>query len=182
MPPEEIIYGLEQVSRQQHLKLKSQLECFGLKWMRGQLHLCKVIEWEIHSLILYMWMTSYLLVVMSIYCWKEGVLVLKVQRKYSQWNVSHCKNRESLRWRKGVLGILYKHAKKSFMHARKSKPALTVKGNDFGNFSVPRISVKDQMDMVPYASAVGSSMNAQVWYYPKVVHISRLFWQCPVQI
>ena len=29
--------------------------------------------------------------------------------------------------------------------------------------------------MVPYASAVGSSMNAQVWYYPKVVHISGLF-------
>ena len=53
------------------------------------------------------------------------------------------------------------------MHARKSKPALTVKGNDFGSFSVPRINVKDQMDMVPYAFAVGSSMNAQVWYYPK---------------
>lgn len=31
------------------------------------------------------------------------------------------------------------------------------------------------MNMVPYASAVGSSKNAKVWYYPKVVHISGLF-------
>ena len=31
------------------------------------------------------------------------------------------------------------------------------------------------MNMVPYASAVGSSMNKQVWYYPKVIHISGLF-------
>jgi hypothetical protein len=33
------------------------------------------------------------------------------------------------------------------------------------------------MNMVPYASAVGSLMNAQVWYYPNVVHVSGLFWQ-----
>jgi hypothetical protein len=31
------------------------------------------------------------------------------------------------------------------------------------------------MNMVPYASAVGSLLNAQVWYYPDVVHVSRLF-------
>jgi hypothetical protein len=31
--------------------------------MRGQLNLCKVIELEIHSLILVIWMTPYLLVV-----------------------------------------------------------------------------------------------------------------------
>ena len=28
------------------------------------------------------------------------------------------------------------------MHARKPTSVLTVKGNDFGNFSVPRINVK----------------------------------------
>ena len=45
------------------------------------------------------------------------------------------------------------------MHARKPTFVRIVKGNGFGNFSVPRINVKDQMNMVPYASAVGSSMN-----------------------
>ena len=33
-------YGLEQVSRIRYY--------FGLKKMRGQSHLCKLIEWEIH--------------------------------------------------------------------------------------------------------------------------------------
>ena len=49
--------------------------------MRGQLYSCKVIEWEIHFLIPCMWMTSYLLVVMSIYFRRrKEVLVLKVQK------------------------------------------------------------------------------------------------------
>ena len=36
------------------------------------------------------------------------------------------------------------HAKGSFesMQARKPTPVLIVKGNDFGNFSVPRVNVK----------------------------------------
>jgi hypothetical protein len=33
------------------------------------------------------------------------------------------------------------------------------------------------MNMVPYASTVGSLMNAQVWYYPDVVHVFGFFWQ-----
>ena len=49
--------------------------------MRGQLYPSKVIEWEIHFIILCMRMTSYLLVVMSIYCRRrKGILVLKVQK------------------------------------------------------------------------------------------------------
>ena len=49
--------------------------------MRGQLYSCKVIEWEIHFLILCMWMTSYLLVVMSTYCRRrKEIFVLKVQK------------------------------------------------------------------------------------------------------
>ena len=34
---------------------------------------------------------------------------------------------------------------------------------------------KDQTNMVPYASAVGSLTDEKVWHYPKVVHISGLF-------
>jgi hypothetical protein len=33
------------------------------------------------------------------------------------------------------------------------------------------------MNIVPYASAVGSFMSAQVSNYPDVVHVSGLFWQ-----
>jgi hypothetical protein len=33
------------------------------------------------------------------------------------------------------------------------------------------------MNMVPYASAVGNFMSAQVRTYPDIVHISGLFWQ-----
>ena len=55
--------------------------CFGLKKMRWQLYPSKVIEWEIHFIIMCMWMTSNLLVVMSIYCRRrKEVLVLKVQK------------------------------------------------------------------------------------------------------
>jgi hypothetical protein len=34
--------------------------------------------------------------------------------------------------------------------------------------------------MVPYASAVGSLMNGKDRTYPDIVHISGLFWQCPI--
>ena len=33
------------------------------------------------------------------------------------------------------------------------------------------------MNMVPYASAVGSLMNVQVRTYPDVAYVSRIFWQ-----
>ena len=33
------------------------------------------------------------------------------------------------------------------------------------------------MNMVPYASAVGSLMNVQVGTYPDVAYESRIFWQ-----
>jgi len=52
--------------------------CFGLKKMRGLLYLCKVIEWEILFLIVYMWMTSHLLAVTSVYDKNKEVVVLKV--------------------------------------------------------------------------------------------------------
>ena len=62
------------------------------------------------------------------------------------------------------------------MHARKPTPVLIVKGNGTGNYGVPKVDEKRlKMDMVPYASAVGSSI-----YY--TVHVSGLFWQCPVHI
>ena len=64
------------------------------------------------------------------------------------------------------------------MHARKPMLVLIVKGNGTGNYGVPRVDEKRlKTDMVPYASVVGSSIH-----YPDTVHISELFWQCPVHI
>ena len=66
------------------------------------------------------------------------------------------------------------------MHASKPMPALIFKSNRFGNFKCSRNRYKiDQMNMVPYASAVGSLMNVQVQVrtYPDVVYVSRIFWQ-----
>ena len=62
------------------------------------------------------------------------------------------------------------------MHASKPTSAPIVKDNRFGNFkcSWNRYEI-DQMNMVPYASAIGSLMSAQVRTYPDVVHVSGMF-------
>ena len=64
------------------------------------------------------------------------------------------------------------------MHVSKPMPAPIVKGNRFGNFQCFRNQYEiDQMNMVPYASAVGSLMSEQVRTYPDVAHVSGMFWQ-----
>ena len=66
------------------------------------------------------------------------------------------------------------------MHASKPTPASIVKDNRFGNFQCFRNRYEiDQMNMVPYASAVGSLMSVQVQVriYLDVVYISGIFWQ-----
>ena len=64
------------------------------------------------------------------------------------------------------------------MHASKPTPAPIVKGNRFGNFQCSRNRYEiDQMNMVSYASAVGSLMNVQVRTYLDVAYVSRIFWQ-----
>ena len=62
------------------------------------------------------------------------------------------------------------------MHASKPMPAPIVKGNRFENFKCFRNRYEtDQMNMVPYASAVGNLMSVQVRTYPDVVYVSRIF-------
>ena len=65
------------------------------------------------------------------------------------------------------------------MHTSKSTPAPIVKGNRFGKFKCSRNRYEiDQMNMVPYASVVGSLMCVQVQIrtYPDVVYVSGIFW------
>ena len=62
------------------------------------------------------------------------------------------------------------------MHVSKPTPAPIVKGNRFGNFQCFRNRYEiDQMNMVSYASAVGSLMSVQVRTYPDVAHVSMMF-------
>ena len=64
------------------------------------------------------------------------------------------------------------------MHTSKPTPTPIVKGNRFGNFQCSRNQYEiDQMNMVPYASAVGSLMSAQVRTYPDIAHVSGMFRQ-----
>ena len=66
------------------------------------------------------------------------------------------------------------------MHASKPTPAPIVKDNRFGNSKCSRNRYEiDQINMVPYASAVGSLMSVQVQVrtYPDVVYVSGIFWQ-----
>jgi hypothetical protein len=82
--------------------------------MRGQLRLYKVIECEIYFLILYMWMTSYLLVVMSIYCMKKKLLSSRFNKKVF-FEMSFVIRIEIHRDRtKRILRLSHRHAKKSF--------------------------------------------------------------------
>ena len=63
------------------------------------------------------------------------------------------------------------------MHASKPTPAPIVKGNRFENFKCSRNQYEiDQMNMVPYASAIESLMSVQVRTYPDVAHVSEMFW------
>ena len=64
------------------------------------------------------------------------------------------------------------------MHASKPTSAPIVKGNRFGNFKCYRNRYEiDQMNMVPYALAVGSLMSVQVQVrtYPDVVCVYEIF-------
>ena len=64
------------------------------------------------------------------------------------------------------------------MHASKPTPAPIVKGNRFGNFQCSRNQYEiDQMNIVTYASTVGSLMNVQVRTYTDVAYVSGIFWQ-----
>ena len=64
------------------------------------------------------------------------------------------------------------------MYASKPMHAPIVKGNRFENFKCSRNRYEiDQMNMVPYASAVGSLINVQVRTYLDIAYVSGIFWQ-----
>jgi hypothetical protein len=81
---------------------------------------------------------------------------------------------------KGVLGLsqktyIEKVLKKFSMHKCSASPALIFKGDRYGEFQCPKNQYEiDQMKMVPYASAVGSSQYAQVCTRPDIAYLTGL--------
>ena len=65
------------------------------------------------------------------------------------------------------------------MHASKPTPAPRARDNSFENFKCSRNQYEiDQINMVPYSSAIGSLMSVQVQLrtYLDVVYVSGIFW------
>lgn len=81
---------------------------------------------------------------------------------------------------KGVLGLSQKAyidrvLKRYNMHKCSGSPAPIVKGDKFGTFQCPRNQYEtDQMKSVPYASAVGSIMYAQVCTRPDLAFVTGM--------
>ena len=81
---------------------------------------------------------------------------------------------------RGTLGLSQKAyfervLKKFNMHKCSPSPAPIVKGDKFGTFQCPRNQCEtDQMKSVPYASAVGSIMYAQVCTCPDLCFITGM--------
>ena len=79
---------------------------------------------------------------------------------------------------KGTLGLSQKAyidrvLRKYNMHKCSASPAPVVKGDKFGTFQCPKNQYEvDQMKSVPYASAVGSIMYAQVCTRPDLAFIT----------
>jgi hypothetical protein len=83
--------------------------------------------------------------------------------------------------RNGVLGLsrkayLEKVLKKFSMHACNPTPAPIVKCDKYVSFQSPRNQYEiDQMKSIPYASAVGSLMYAQVCTLPDLAFMTGMF-------
>ena len=81
---------------------------------------------------------------------------------------------------KGALGLsqkayIEKVLKRYNMHNCSGTTAPVVKGNKFGQFQSPRNQLEiDQMRTIPYASAVGSLMYAQVCTRPDLAFITGM--------
>jgi hypothetical protein len=71
--------------------------------------------------------------------------------------------------------ILIKMLKRYNMHNCSTQLAPVVKGDKLGTFQGPRNQLEiDQMKSIPYASAIGSIMYAQVCTHPDLAFVTRL--------
>jgi hypothetical protein len=173
------IYGLKQASRQWYLKFHETIRKF--EFNENEEDNCVYAKFKNGKFIFL------ILYVDDILLASSDVSLLLETKKFLSSNfdmkdlgeASFVLGIEILRDReKGVLGLsqkayLEKVLKKYGMHASNASPAPIVKGDRFGNFQCPRNQYEiDQMKAVPYASAVGSLMYAQVCTRPDLAFVT----------
>jgi len=175
------IYGLKQASRQWYLKFDETIRKFGFK--ENEEDTCIYTKFKNGKFIFL------ILYVDDILLASSDVQILRETKNFLSSNfdmkdlgeASYVLGIEIHRDRKkGVLGLsqktyIEKILKKYSMHASKASPAPIIKGDKFGNFQCPRNQYEiDQMKSVPYASAVGSLMYAQVCTRPDLAFVTGM--------
>jgi hypothetical protein len=168
------IYGLKQASRQWYLKFDETIRSFGFK--ENEEDNCIYAKFKSGKFIFLIWYVDDILRASS-----DVSLLLETKRflssNFDMKDISEASFILGIEIhqdrRKGVLGLsqkasLEKVLKKFSMHACDPTSAPIVKGDKYGSFQI------DQMKSVPYASAIGSLMYAQVCTRPDLAFVTGM--------
>jgi hypothetical protein len=175
------IYGLKQASRQWYLKFDETIRSFGFK--ENEEDNCIYAKFKSGKFIFLILYVDDILLASS-----DVILLLETKRfMFSNFDMKDLGealfvlgieiHRDR---RKGVLRLsqkayLEKVLKRFSMHACNPTLALIVKGDKYESFQSPRNQYEiDQIKSVPYASAVGSLMYAQVCTHPDLAFVIRM--------
>jgi hypothetical protein len=175
------IYGLKQASRQWYLKFDKVIRNFGFK--ENEVDNCIYIKFKGGKFTILVLYVDDILLASS-----DKDMLFETKRFLSSnfdmkdlGEASYVLGIEIHRDRsKGVLGLSQKTyidrvLKKYNMHKCSATPAPIVKGDKFGTYQCPRNQYEiDQMKTVPYASAVGSIMYAQVCTRPDLAFVTGM--------
>jgi hypothetical protein len=175
------IYGLKQVSRQWYLRFDEAIRSFGFK--ENEEDNCIYAKFRNGKFIFLILYVEDILLASS-----DVSLLLETKRVLSSnfdmkdlGEASFVLGIEIHRdRRKGVLGLslktyLEKVLKKFSMHACNPTPAPIVKGDKYVSFQSPRNQYEiNQIKSVPYASAIGSLMYAQVCTHPDLAFVTGM--------
>ena len=175
------IYGLKQTSRQWYLKFDKIIRAFG--FTENVKDNCIYVKFKgSRFTILVLYVDDILLA-----CSDKDMLHETKNFLSSNFDMkdlgeaSYVLGIEIYRDRsKGMLGLSQKAyfervLKKYNLHKCSPSPAPIVKGDKFGTFQCPRNQIEiDQMKSVPYASAVGSIMYAQVCTRPDLAFVTGM--------
>jgi hypothetical protein len=175
------IYGLKQASRQWYLKFDEVIKIFG--FIENQVDNCIYVKIKGSMfIILVLYVDDILLECndKNLLHETKGFLSSNFDMK-DLGDASYVLGIEIHRDRtKSVLGLsqrayIEKMLKRYNMHNCSSQPAPVVKGDKLGTFQGPRNQLEiDQMKSIPYASAVGSIMYAQVCTHPDLAFVIGL--------
>jgi hypothetical protein len=175
------IYGLKQASRQWYLKFDETIRSFGFK--ENEEDNCIYAKFRSGKFIFLILYVDDILLASS-----DVSLLLETKRFLSSNFDMKDLDEASFTLgieihrdrRKSVLGLsqkayLEKVLKKFSMHTCNPTSAPIVKGDEYVSFQSPRNQYEiNQMKLVPYASAVGSLMYAQVCTHPDLAFVTGM--------